>query len=482
MSISDSKKRLAFDVLAVVQATLIAAISLVSIGLPAIQRELGLDEAQLTLVAAGYGLAFCGLLILGGRLGDVYGPGRAFTVGLSLFGLASLGGAVATSATLLLTARFAQGIGASLAAPAALTLAGNLYDDPATRSRALAAWGGLSVSGAVAGMLLSGVIVARLGWRWVFAPPILVSLTALAVLVWLYPSAPLRSGTAAPGRALSVRARPPLDVIGAALVTTGLSAVSYGLLALSRDGGPAAWTLLAAGAMLLAAFLRVEANAPHPLIPLSFFRGRQRLLALAAILLASAASAATNFFLSLYLQQARGLTPLATSAYFLPMLLITVTAGATGRWIQRSGPFPVTAVGLGTTALALVLLGAGVEQDLPAALWPGLVVFPLGLGFAFAGSVVAALAGVRDRERGVAGGVVNTAMEVGPTVGLAALVALSSARATALAQGGATQAGAMAGGYALALYAAAALMGLAGAAWTVAGMQKHTEGSNHAEI
>lgn len=184
-ALSMSRKRLAFAMFACVQAGLIAAISLLAVALPAIQAEMGFDHVQLTLITAGYGLAFSGLLILGGRLGDLFGMSRTFVSGLTIFGLASLAGGFASSFTFLLAARFAQGVGASLTAPAALALAGRLFDDPGERTRALALWGGLSATGAVTGMLLSGVIVAALGWRWVFAPPAVMSALALAAFAVL---------------------------------------------------------------------------------------------------------------------------------------------------------------------------------------------------------------------------------------------------------------------------------------------------------
>src|SRR5690606_7321846 len=145
--------------------------SLVAVALPAVQEELVLDQVQLTLVAAGYGLSFGGLLILGGRLSAAWGPRRGFAAGLAVFGLASVTGGLAPGDGFLVAARFAQGVGAALAAPSALSLAGALFADPDHRTRTLAVWGGLSATGAVAGMLLSGVIVAWVGWRWVVAPP-----------------------------------------------------------------------------------------------------------------------------------------------------------------------------------------------------------------------------------------------------------------------------------------------------------------------
>ena len=321
---------MAFGLLAIVQMSLIAAISLVSVALPAMQQELGLGEIQLTLISAGYGLAFSGLLILGGRLGDAVGPTFTFVTGMTIFGVASGTAGFAPGFGPLLVARFAQGVGAALAAPAALTLAGALFTDPDQRTRALAAWGGLSATGAVAGMLLSGAIVAWLGWRWVFAPPTTVAALALIAAPRVVPGAyfaPVSrlppAPRLAPDRGVTPGeggAEPPrLDIIGSVLITTGLSALTYGLLALASGGSlGTAWAVTGLGVALVVLFVRVESRARHPLVPMAFFKERRRRLALVTIVAASAASAATSFFLSLFLQQVRGLSALQTSAYFIP--------------------------------------------------------------------------------------------------------------------------------------------------------------------
>ena len=407
-----TRQHVAFGALALVHAGLIAAISLIALGLPAIREEMGLEETQLTLITAGYGLAFSGLLILGGRLGDAWGPRRTFAAGTALFGVASLAGALAPDYPLLLAARFVQGAGASLAAPAALTLAGALFG-PDRRRWALAVWGSLSAAGAVAGLLLSGPIVAWFGWRWAFAPPVLVSLVTLAAF-GAFPDLFPRVAAAPP---------PRLDAPGGFLVTAGLSALTYGVLALTGETAPqAAWAVTALGVSLLALFIAVERRTPYPLLPLSFFQTGQRRLALAVIVLAAAASAATGFFLSLFLQRVRGLTPLEASTYFLPMLLIVAAGSLSGRLMRRFSPMQVATAGLGGTSLSLFLLALWMDRGAAAAIWPALFLQPLGLGLSFSGPAVAALAGVPDHQRGLAGGVVNTAMEVGPTVGLAALL------------------------------------------------------------
>lgn len=251
----------------------------------------------------------------------------------------------------------------------------------------------------------------------------------------------------------------------------------------------------------LVAFVRVEARTANPLLPRALFTSTRRNLALLTILLASAAGAATNFFLSLFLQQIRGLTPLQTSAYFLPMLLIAGAGTVAGRWMRRAGPIRVAAAGLAGAALGLLLLALWMGGEGPTTVAPhlpldglpeasavaetpddgararparlagdanrswrvglaGLIMFPFGLGLSFAGAAVAALGGVPDHRRGVAGGVVNTAMEVGPTVGLAALVALSRVKADAMVQTGASWARATTAGYSLALATAASLFAL----------------------
>jgi len=452
------RQRLAFGVLAMVQVSLIAAISLVAVALPAVQEELVLDQVQLTLVAAGYGLSFGGLLILGGRLSDAWGPRRGFAAGLAVFGLASVTGGLAPGDGFLVAARFAQGVGAALAAPSALSLAGALFADPDHRTRTLAVWGGLSATGAVAGMLLSGVIVAWVGWRWVFAPPAAAALVAVAAAPVLLPR-------------LTPMPPPRLDVPGALMATAGLSTLTYGLLALTRTGNPGAgWSITAVGGALVAAFAGIQARTPHPLLPLAHVVEPRRRLSLVTILLASAASAATNLFISLFLQQVRGIPPLQTSFHFLPLLLIAATGGPASRWIRRAGPEAVAAAGLAGASAGLLLLAFWLNGSFPA-LWPGLAVVTLGLGLSFSGSTVAALADVPAHERGVAGGVVNTAMEVGPTVGLAILVSVSRVKTTAMAQRGATWADATAAGYALALYVTALLFAVLCLAFVV-GMRR----------
>ena len=446
-----ARPRAAFALLATVQVVLVLAITVVAVALPAIQRDLGLGRADLVLLSAAYGLAFSGLLLLGGRLADLLGHRRVLLLGVATFGLAAAAAGLAPGRGALLAARFTQGAGAALAAPAAMALLGSVFPDPRQRARALAAWGGLASTGATAGTLLGGAAAAWASWRWALALPAAAAAAAVLAAPRLLPPGP----PPAPAR---------LDLPGALLATAGLAALSYGLVTTLDRGwsSPAALAPLAAGGALLAALAAVESRAPAPLVPPAFLASPRRAVALLAVLLTAAGTAATTFFLTLYLQQVRGLSPLRTSAAFLPYGLALAGAGlAAGRLVGRAGARAVTAAGLALAAAGLLLLSRIGSAAPPAGLLlAGLLTFPAGASLAFAGATVAAATGVPDHQAGLAGGVVNTALEAGPTVGLALLASLAGTRTARLAAAGASPAAAASGGYGFALAAAAAALAL----------------------
>jgi EmrB/QacA subfamily drug resistance transporter len=441
----------AFALLGTIQAALTAALSLVLLALPAIQSELGLSRANVVLVTAGPGLAFSGLLLLGGRLGDMVGRRRTFIVGLVIFGAASLVAGLAPRAELLLGARFVQGCGAALVAPAAMALLSDVYPEPLARDRAVAIWGNLSPVGATAGTLLSGLIVTWVSWRWAFAIPVFVAAIAIVAAPRLLPTGPT---------AVSTR----LDVPGAVLATGGLTLVSFGFVQVGEHPwtAPVVVVSLVVGVAFLAAFVLVESRASAPLVPLSFFASMRRDAALVLILLIGAVSATLFFFLALYLLEVRAWPPLQTSAAFLPFGVALFLASAiTGRLIGRVGGRVVTASGLLVGACGLFVLSR-LEVGTPyiGDLIAGQVIFQLGAGLAFAGATVVAAEGVSDDEAGLAGGIINTAQQTGPTVGLAILVSIATTQAVRLGADGADPATAATSGYALAL-------GIAGVAFVV---------------
>ncbi|WP_327256901.1 MFS transporter [Streptomyces sp. NBC_01244] len=409
----------AFALLGTVQMTLIFALTSLIVPLPAIGREFTLGRDDLMLLSAAYGLSFAGLLLFGGRLADRFGGRRVLTAGLLLFAVASLAAPFAQGPGILLTARFAQGVGAALTAPAAMAVLRAVFPEPAAFGRAMATWGGLSVLGATAGNLLSGVISALTTWRLSFAVPVAVAVAALLLAPRLLPATPAGEGRS-------------LDLPGALLATAGISLASYGfvLTDVQSWGSTGVLVTLLTAAALLLAFPLVERRVRDPLLPLGFLRDRRRVLALAAIGLTAAGTAVTFVLLSLHLQQELGWSALRTSAAFLPFAVALLVAGrVAGSLVARYGAPRVTTAGLVVAAAGLALLAlTGLAAEIPYAygLLPGLLLLPAGTAAAFAGAAVLATDGVEAHQAGLAGGVMNTAMELGPTVVFAAVLSLGS--------------------------------------------------------
>ncbi|MFF7309744.1 MFS transporter [Streptomyces sp. NPDC008137] len=417
--VAATQHRYAFVLLGGLQITLIFTLSALAVPLPLIGRELDLVRADLILLSAAYGLTFAGLLLFGGRLADRYGGRRALTAGLVLFASASAAAPLATGIGALLAARLAQGAGAALVAPAAMAVLRASFPSPAAYGRAMATWGGLSVLGATAGNLVSGVISALFSWRWTFAVPLVAAVAALALTPRLLPdTAPSRDRT--------------LDLPGALLATGGITLASYGLVVTDARPWSSAGVLvpLLGGTALLTAFWYAERRARDPLLPPRFLLDRRRALALTATALSACGTAMTFVVLSLHFQQARDWTPLQTSAAFAPFAVTLIASGrAAGPLIGRYGAPTVTAAGLCTGAVGLAFLaftGLDPHTSYALGLLPGLVLLPAGAAASFAATAVLATQGVPERQTGLAGGVLNTAMETGPTVLFAVLLTLGS--------------------------------------------------------
>ncbi|MFF4381307.1 MFS transporter [Kitasatospora sp. NPDC001547] len=455
--------RYGFALLGVVQAVLVFTITILTVPLPLVARELGLGPSAVLLLSASYGLSFSSLLLLGGRLTDRHGGRPVLRAGLALLAVASVACALAPGYPVLLASRFAQGAGAALTAPAAVAVVRVLYPQPAAYRRAMATWGGLSVLGATVGSVLSGAVAAAVSWRWLFAVPVLVALAGLARSAALPAAAPAGHRPARPAAA-PVSHRPALDLRGAALATTGVCAASYALVASTEHGwhGPGTYGPLAAGLALLLAFAAAERRTADPLLPPGFLADRRRATGLAAVMATAAGTALTFVLLSLYLQQLRGWSAAATSAAFLPYAAVLLLAGRlAGPLTVRYGPVAVTAGGLAVAAGGLGLLaGLAPGSGYALGLLPGLLLLPAGAAAAFAGAAVLATGGVPPERTGLAAGVFNTAMELGPTAGLAALMALAATRPSVV------------GGYAAAF--AAAAVGLALTAVAVAALPRTT--------
>ncbi|AUG80938.1 MFS transporter [Kitasatospora sp. MMS16-BH015] len=447
----------AFALLATVQFTLILAMSVLNVVMPAIEGEFGLSRASLALLGASYAMSFSGLLLLGGRLADLYGARRTLLQGTAVFGAASLAAALAPGLWTLLAARFVQGAGAALAVPAAMALVSVVHPEPDRHARAMAFWGGLAASGGTAGMVISGIVASWDSWRLAFALPIAVAAVTLATAGRLLPAGPAPRGG---GR---------LDVWGAVLVTAGIAALSYGLVEAPDQGwtAPAPLVTIIGGLVLLIAFGLVEARVPQPLLPLSFLASPRRAVALVAVFLGSAGITTIFFMLALYFQQVRGYSALETSAVFVPFGLTLVLVGGLGAGplIGRFGPRPVLVGGLAAAAVGLAVLSTlGTDSPYPGRMLAGLLIFPAGAVLVFAGSTVAATTDVPPGQAGLAGSVVNTALEAGPAVGLAVLVTLAAGRTSRSLTHGTGQLAAQTAGYGFAFAVAAVAFAVAAVA------------------
>jgi len=414
------QQRLAFAMLANVQSTLIFTIALIMVPLPKIATEFNLAPTDVLLLQVAYGLPFSGLLLFGGRLADRYGGRRMFVLGLVLFGAASVIAAAATSYEMLAAMRFVEGVGGAMIAPAAMSVLHRLFPEPKDFGRAMATWGGVSVLGAILGFIVSGVVTTWVSWRWMFAAPILVALIALTTTSMLLP----RDSTE------NSAARPRLDPLGALLATAGIVLGSYGLIMT----GDHSWTStpvlapLSVSAIVLIVFFVVEGKMRDPLLPPSFLVDSCRLTGLLGMMLAAVGSIAIEYILSLYLQQVRGWSPLVTTLAFLPFaVVLIITNYLSPAVVARFGAAQTTIGGLIVAALGLGLLaGLGSGSSYLIGLMPGTVLVAVGMSLMFSGSAVLSMTNVPLRQAGLAGGVMNTAMELGPTVGLAVLMSVAA--------------------------------------------------------
>ena len=393
--------------------------SIVNVALPSIGRDLQFSQDDLSWVVNAYVLVFGGFMLLGGRMADLLGRRRVFIAGLILFVLASLAGGLAQSDGQLIAARSVQGLGAALLSPAALSLVTVLFADGADRNKAMGVWGAVAGSGGAVGVLLGGVLTRWAGWEWVFFVNVPIGLAAAALAPRLLPES-RRQG------------RRHFDVAGAASITAGLSVLVYALV----DANNAGWTstqTLGLGALalaLVAAFVAVEARTAAPLVPFAILRLRTLTGANAVALLVAAALFSMFFFVSLYMQQVLGYDALKAGVSYLPLALgIIVSAGVASQLVTRIGFKPVFVAGLVLTAGGL----GWFAQMSPDGSYVGDILFPsllsaVGLGFAFVPMTIAAVAGVQEREAGLASGLINTSQQIGGALGLAILASVANTR------------------------------------------------------
>jgi EmrB/QacA subfamily drug resistance transporter len=404
--------------------------NIVVVALPSIEAELGFSEQGLQWVISAYALTFAGLLLLGGRAADLLGRRRVFMVGLGFFTFASLLCGLAWSPDALIAARAFQGIGAAIMTPSALSIVSTTFEG-AERNKALAIWGMMGAFGATGGYLIGGPLVDGLGWEWIFFINVPVGLIALALSPVL-----LRESRA-------TTARRSYDPAGALTITGALVMLVYAVVEAPDAGWGDAQTILlfAASAVLLAAFALIESRHRAPLMPLRLLGSRTRVGANAVMLLFGTLGAGMPFIVTQYAQQVLGYSALEFGASFV----VTPVAAAAGMIVaqaavQKVGFRPVAATGMGLLgAGSLLLTQASAGGSYFGDIFLGILVFGLGIGPVFATATIAALAGVAERESGIASGLSNSAFQLGGALGVAIVstVAVSSSEGYLVANEGA---------------------------------------------
>jgi EmrB/QacA subfamily drug resistance transporter len=453
---ADSDKRwIALYVLCLGSLMIVLDATIVNVALPSIQDDLGFTQASLAWVVNAYLLTFGGFLLLGGRLGDLYGHRRLFLIGLAVFTLASLACGLAMSQTFLIVARAVQGFGGAVVSAVALSLIMTLFQTPADRAKAMGVFGFVSAGGGTVGVLLGGVLTDLLNWHWIFLVNIPVGIAVFALCLWLLPG----GEGAGQGR---------LDVAGAITVTASLMLAVYAIV----NGNQVGWTtartlgLLAAAAVLLGAFLAIEARVRSPLVPLGLFKHRNVTVANVVGVLWAAAMFGLFFLSALYLQKVLGYDPLHVGLAFLPISLIMAafSLGLSAKLVLTYGLRRPLGIGLGLAALGLLLFArAPVDGNYWMDVLPGMVLLGCGAGMAFNPLLLAAMSDVPPEESGLASGVVNTAFMMGGALGLALLASLAAAHTGDVSTlAGAAAAAALDGGYRLA-FGAGAICALAAA-------------------
>ncbi len=446
------KRWLALVLLSAAQFVVVLDASIVNVALPSIGDALDFSQENLPWVVNAYVLTFGGFLLLGGRTADLLGRRRVFMAGLLLVAVASLAAGFAATEGQLIAARAAQGLGAAIISPAALSIVTTIFKDGAERNRALGVWGAVAGSGGAAGVLLGGILTDGLGWEWVLWVNVPVSLIALALTPRLI----------AESRAVhEVRA---FDVAGAVTVTAALSILVYAVVDAESAGWGSSKTigLLALSVVLLAAFVAIELRARKPLVPFSIFRIRTLTGANVVGLLVGASLFSMFFFISLYMQQVLGYSAIHAGLSYLPLALtIMASAGIASQLVTKLGYKPVLAVGLlfivaGLVWFSRVSVGGGFTTDI---LGPSLLA-AAGLGFAFVTTTIAAVSGVPEEESGLASGLINTSQQIGGALGLAVLSSVATSRTSDVLAGGSGLSDALTEGFQTAFLGGAAIAAL----------------------
>jgi EmrB/QacA subfamily drug resistance transporter len=442
MTIADDRTRwLALYTLCAASLMIVLDATIVNVALPSIRDDLGFNESSLAWVVNAYTLTFGGLLLLGGRLGDLYGPRRLFIFGIGLFTVASLVCGLSTSQGMLITARAVQGVGGAVASAVSLSLMLGLFTEPAERAKAMGLFGFTASGGGSIGVVLGGVLTDAINWHWIFLVNLPIGVAVVLLTLRLIPGT---AGSAAHGRSL--------DFGGAVTVTGALMVAVYATLNGNADGWTSGSTVVryAIALALFVSFVVIETRVSSPLMPLGLFRRRNLSTASVAGILWAGAMFAWFFLSALYMQLVLGYSPLKVGLGFLPGNLVMgfLSIAVSAKLVMRYGVRIPLAVGLAAAGLGLLLfarapVGGGYVVDV----LPGMILLGLGAGIAFNPVLFAAMSEVKPEESGLASGIVNTAFMMGGALGLAVLASVAASRTSHLESSGHSTASALTGGY-----------------------------------
>src|SRR5436190_17223503 len=443
MTMDTRTRWLALVVLCLGSLMIVLDTTIVNVALPSIKADLGFSRTSLAWVVNAYLLTFGGFLLLGGRLGDVYGHRRLFLAGITLFTLASLACGLSTTQGMLVAARTVQGLGGAVASAVSLSLMMTLFTEPAERAKAMGVFGFVAAGGGSLGVLLGGVLTDVLDWHWIFLVNLPIGALVVVLSLRLLPASRPAAGERR------------LDVLGAVTVTVALMLAVYAIV----NGNQAGWTsaqtlgLLGAAATLLAAFVVIESKVRSPLVPLSLFRLRNVATANVVGVLWAAAMFAWFFLSALYLQQVLGYSPLQVGLAFLPANLTmgAFSLGLSAKLVMRFGIRVPLATGLLLAAVGLALfVRAPVGGTFAVDVLPSMILLGFGAGMALNPVLLAAMSDVAPEESGLASGIVNTSFMMGGALGLAVLASLAASRTSSLRADGEDLLTSLTGGYHLA--------------------------------
>jgi EmrB/QacA subfamily drug resistance transporter len=445
---SNRKKWFALALILAVQFMTILDIAIVNVALPSIQVDLGFSQENLQWVISAYALAFGGFLLLGGRSADLLGRRRVFMAGTLIFTLGSLLCGLAWSETSLIAFRALQGFGAAIITPAALSILVSMFKEGRERNIALGAWGAVGGVGAAAGVLFGGILVDFLSWEWIFFVNVPVGITALILSPILLAESLDKHGQS-------------FDVPGAVLVTSGLSLLVLGITQGYGWGWSSGRTVgvFVLSAILLLGFIGWERRVKDPLVPFSIFRLQTLTAANIVGFILGTALFAMFLMLTLYMQQVLGLSPLETGVGYLAVAgTAIIWANVAAAAVTRVGVKPALVFGMSFMTLGLLYFTqVSADGSYWSDLFPGFLLIGLGMPFAFVPVTIAAVAGTKPAEAGLASGLINTSQQIGGAVGIAILSTIAVTTTTDAAKTGADQAVALTDGFAAAFWAGAAI-------------------------